>query len=129
MYAPDTILARKEFQDPASPAAAYNRVKVVGPSPVMHVNTASYGQGGNWSGMDGQGVLVEPLEGFNAIEDRPFGWLREHYNVESEPVIEVPVAQPIRLVPVDTRPSPEQVFADAAKATPAAPSTRKKPAA
>ena len=118
MYKPDTILAlknpRTEYDEAGEiigEAFPYDRVRVIGQSPVHHATIAS-----EWTGSNGQGVIVEPLTDFGANLDEPYGRLQELYSVESlpEPVIyrgtEVEV-----LEPEDLGPSPEQVFADEAE--------------
>jgi hypothetical protein len=102
VYKPDTILALKEprteyDEDGAvvGEAFPYDRVRVIGQSPVNHATIAT-----EWTGANGQGVIVEPLTEFGANLDEPFGRLQELYVVESLP---------------EPGPSPEQVFADEAE--------------
>lgn len=115
MYAPDTILRLREPREPGTAAAAYNRVRVIGESPIMHSGPGNMESA--WVGAAARGVLIEPIESFGANLDKPLGELQELFEVESEPVLEIPVVQPIRVVqPADRGPSPEEVFAaEAAK--------------
>jgi hypothetical protein len=115
VYKPDTILTlknpRTEYDDDGAvigEAFPYDRVRVIGQSPVNHATIAS-----EWTGSNGQGVIVEPLTEFGANLDEPFGRLQELYTVESlpEPAI-FRGAQVEILEPGDVGPSPEQVFAD-----------------
>lgn len=110
MYEADTILALKEPRDPDPETGeefAYNRVRVVGESPVSHPDK------GNWTGADARGVVLLPLTNFGGNLDYPFGRLRELYDVESIPEHEAP-ANPVRVVKGGTAsvgPTPEEVFA------------------
>lgn len=128
MFARDTILARREpfaAPDPKAdppvegdPRHIYNRVRVIGPSPVAHLG----GQPAEWqSGPGSQGVVVEPLDGFGGNVDRPLGELQRDYFIDKEPTPML-VEQKIRVINAATReagPTPEEVFAEAAQqATP-----------
>jgi hypothetical protein len=115
MYDPETILALK-VPRPADPETkedfAYNRVKVIGPSPIGHSDK------GDWTGADAAGVIIVPLSNFGGTLDEPFGKLREMYNVESVPeplVIQAPA--PRRIIDA-TSPqagkTPEEIFAEQA---------------
>lgn len=125
MYEPGTILELKEPRpDEEIPARKdpdtgrtrpkqklpfpYNRVRVLGQSPVDH----SGGAAGTWSGAAARGVLIEPLSGFSANLDEPLGKLQKIYKVVETPKREVEVA-PIRVIPAHTDaagPTPEEVF-------------------
>lgn len=123
MFARDTILARREpFPAPdasVSPPVEgdaryiYNRVRVIGPSPVAILG----GQPAAWqSGPGAQGVVIEPLDGFGGNVDRPLGELQRDYMIEREPE-QIFVESKIRVVNAHTReagPTPEEVFAEAA---------------
>jgi hypothetical protein len=118
MYEVDTILKLKEPRN-ADPETgedfAYNRVRVIGPSPVSHADK------GEWTGADAAGVLLEGLTNFGATLDYPFGFLRTVYDVESIPEREVPAVAPVRVVNATTAaagPTPEEVFAEKAPGTP-----------
>jgi hypothetical protein len=118
VYKPDTILALKEprteyDEDGAvvGEAFPYDRVRVIGQSPVNHATIAT-----EWTGANGQGVIVEPLTEFGANLDEPFGRLQELYVVESLPEPAVFRGEQVEvLTPADLGPSPEQVFADEAE--------------
>lgn len=118
MFEPNTVLALKEQRD-ADPETKeefpYNRVKVVGQSPVSHADK------GDWQGTDAAGVIVVPLTNFGSTLDEPFGKLREIYDVESMPEVEVEVAPKIRVIngtSAQAGPTPEEVFAEKAPGTP-----------
>lgn len=111
MYAADTILALKVPRDPdpeTDEPFAYNKVRVVGESPVSHANK------GNWSGGDAVGVIVVPLSNFGGTLDEPFGKLVTLYDVESVPEKVVNEAAPkVRVINSSTAeagPTPEDVF-------------------
>lgn len=124
MYDTDTILAAKEPKenDPETGEThPYNRLRVIGPSPVSHRDT------GDWSGSSAQGVVVEPVANFGANWDKPFGWLQEHYTVESVPEPPMPVEN-VYGIPKVTKVidghsrraglTPEEVFAEQAPPQP-----------
>lgn len=113
MYTPDTILVLREPRTVGVPGEedhapfAYDRVRVIGQSPVDHGLSSAA-----WTGSNGQGVLIEPLEAFASNVDEPFGKLQRLYEVESIPTQEVPVVGTVNIVPSDAAgPSPEDVFA------------------
>lgn len=132
MYVRNTILVRKEpFTVPVSadpsnkveevegdPRHPYNRVRVIGPSPVSHS-----GGPGMWEGASARGVSIEPLTQFASNVDRPYGELQAEYTIEFEP--EPLVLRPeIRVVDSQTRqagPTPEEVFAAMPVVEPTAP--------
>lgn len=110
MYEPGTILALKEPQSTDDFNYPYDRVKVVGQSPVQHA-TAS---GSVWAGADATGYIITPLTDFAPTVDKPFGELSEQYEIESFPLDPI-TQEPIR--PENNpqnRPSPEQLLARAA---------------
>lgn len=117
MYKPDTILTlknpRTEYDDEGELVGEvfpYDRVRVIGQSPVNHATIAT-----EWTGSNGQGVIVEPLTGFGANLDEPFGRLQELYSVESLPEPAVFRGDQVEVrTPADLGPSPEQVFSDEA---------------
>jgi hypothetical protein len=99
----------------------YNRVRVVGVSPVVH----SGRDGGQWVGASGQGVIIQPMAGFDSNVDYPLGFIQSKYDVESEPVLADPrdtvYGLPREYTRVDlgrsTAPTPEEVFAKEAPST------------
>jgi hypothetical protein len=111
MYEPGTILALREPQSTDDQTYAYDRVKVVGQSPVQHA-TAS---GSAWAGADATGYIITPLDDFGPTLDKPYGELADLYEVEEYPT------DPITQQPITPEnnprnaPSPEQQFARAAK--------------
>ena len=130
MYSRGTILTRREpFAEPnpkATPPvegdarAAYNRVEVLGTSPIAYMGGAA----GTWSGVSAQGVIVQPAApAFGGTIDRPLGELQRDYAIESEPEPTV-VSPSIRVINAHTREagaSPEEQFAEAAQAAADAP--------
>lgn len=110
MYQPETVLTKREQFEEDHPSAPYNRVKVVGQSPINHGTIQT-----EWVGPQGQGVIVQPLDGFGATLDEPYGKLIELYEVESVPENVVPAEPIIKHVPQDGAPSPEEVFAEEAR--------------
>jgi hypothetical protein len=122
MYKPGTILELKE-QRPASTRKnrenevikdeknkpikfefPYNKVKVIGESPI------SYGDQG-WEGVGARGVIIQPLSEFAGNLDEPFGKLRTLYNVVEIPE-EVVIRPEVKVVqPGDLGPTPEDIFA------------------
>ena len=122
MYAADTILELKvprEADPETKEEFAYNRVKVVGPSPVAHADK------GDWTGGDAAGVIIVPLTNFGGTLDEPFGKLRELYNVAEMPPEKVqawpPPPQPIRRIDAHSAEAgrtPEEIFAAEAPGKP-----------
>jgi hypothetical protein len=114
MYESETILSLKEPRDPdpeTGEAFPYNRVRVVGESPVSHADK------GDWKGADARGVIVVPLTNFGSTLDEPFGKLRTIYDVESIPEHEAPAEVPIKVIKSTSQsagPTPEEVFAEKA---------------
>lgn len=115
MYAKDTILVLKEQKGADTETGEefpYNRVEVVGVSPVSHSHR------GEWEGGSAEGVLLRPLTNFGATLDEPFGKLQTLYDVESIPdPNEVEVAQKIKIIDgtsAQAGPTPEEVFAEEA---------------
>lgn len=114
MYQPETILRLKQQRDPIEGPDGeelefpYNRVIVIGASPVNHAGIQD-----EWVGGSADGIVIQPLSSFGANLDEPFGRLTELYEVESLPE-EYPVnAQPVVKIvkPEQAGPSPEEVFA------------------
>lgn len=127
MYVPDTILKLKK-QKPAekikertdpdtgrvrkahSVPFPYNRVRVVGQSPVAHPASEP-------------GVIIEPLSYHGGTLDEPLSKIQRLYDVESEPSNEI-IIEPvkvIRLATNDVGPSPEDIFAKEGGGTPPEP--------
>lgn len=116
MYAPDTILTLKEQRSTDDKQFAYDRVRVVGQSPVSHTSESA-----KYSGEDAKGVIITPLTEFAGNLDEPFGKVRKLYDVESEPVYEEEVKTTVRRVDATTRaagPTPEDIFAEQAAGDP-----------
>lgn len=127
MYAQNTILELKEPKTVGTPAEGspeeegyvpasedyqpfpYDRVIVVGPSPVdAGVRPSS------WSGGDAQGVVIRALTSYGSILDEPFGKLQALYNVVEVPKVEIDGPSKIRVIDsstADAGQTPEQVFA------------------
>lgn len=127
MYEPNTILKLKDPKpdievpakvDPDNPERKrpkhkvpfpYNRVRVVGQSPVDH----GAGRGGSWEGVGSTGVIIEPLSGHGSNLDEPLGKLQKLYDVESIPDNEI-IIEPVRIIRPTSGsagPTPEEVFA------------------
>lgn len=115
MYQPETILALKEPRtkgtegDKDYEPFAYDRVKVIGQSPINHGLASA-----EWSGPDGQGVIIQPITSFGSTLDEPIGKLRLLYEVENLPETEVPREAKVRIIDSSTSAAgqtPEEVFA------------------
>jgi hypothetical protein len=126
MYEPDTILTLKEQKPPVKVAKKedpdtgrvrkaheipfpYNKVRVVGTSPVDH----SGGGAGTWEGVAARGVIIEPLSGFGSTLDEPYGKLQKLYDVTEVPSNEV-IIEPVKIIRPTSGsagPTPEEVFA------------------
>lgn len=102
---PDTGRKRPRTKTPFP----YNRVKVIGKSPVQHPAPA----GGEWSGTGLQGVLIAPLSSFGSTLDEPYGKLTAIYNVVEVPTNEVVIDPPkvVHSTTTSAGPTPEEVFA------------------
>lgn len=114
MYSRDTILSRRDPFKDDDPAAVYNRVRVIGTSPVAYMGGAT----GTWSGVSAQGVIIQPEGAFGGNLDRPLGELQRDYEIETEPEPTV-VTPSIRVINAQTReagPSPEDAFAETRRA-------------
>lgn len=114
MYEQDTILVLKEqYQRPPDEETgeefAYNRVRVVGPSPIDHGIANA-----EWEGPNGQGVIITPLTNFGATLDEPYGKLAALYDVEFVPETVIEVQPTIRVINSTSNsagPTPEEQFA------------------
>lgn len=108
MYANDTILELKEPKSTDKETFPYDRVRVVGVSPVNAGVRPSH-----YTGTDAQGVIITPLTSFGANLDEPFGKLAALYKIVEEPKVEID-APKIRIVDSRSRdagPTPEERFA------------------
>ena len=121
MYEPGTVLSLREPQSTDDKIYPYDRVKVVGQSPIQHTTSS----GSLWAGADATGYIITPLEEFAPTLDKPFGELQSLYEIESYPL------DPITQEPLTPEnnprhlPSPEQVLAREAANGPT-PSPRQK---
>lgn len=123
MYEPGTILTLKEPKSTEDEPFAYDRIRVVGQSPINHADISS-----EWSSGNGQGVIIEPAGGhFGATLDEPEGRLQALYDVESipEPVIIQPSVKVI--TPALAGATPEEAFAKAAKEAPEPEQPKRRP--
>jgi len=122
------LLLNEKPEDEPDPGEEfpYNRVRVVGPSPIIHGEGSPHA---DYAGGDAQGVIIQPLTGFDSNVDYPFGFIRSKYTVESLPEVADPRATVYGLPREYTRvdldktglPSPEEVFAVKAPGKPAPP--------
>lgn len=104
MYRPGTILELKEPVAEDHDLAPYNRVKVVGQSPLNHGQSA-----GEWVGAQATGVVITPEAGFGQTLDEPLGKLNALYSVEFEP--ELPnLDRTVQVRQIEPGPSPEDQF-------------------
>lgn len=88
----------------------YNRVEVVGESPVVATED-------EWTGADARKVILKPLTDFAGNIDEPFGKVRKLYKVVFEPKREIPAEIKVIQTNANSReagPSPEEVFAEKA---------------
>ena len=93
----------------------YNKVEVVGPSPVIRQND-------DWTGADAQEVILRPLHDFAGNIAEPLGKVKKLYNVVSVPEDVVEVERTIRVIQANTNQAgetPEEVFAREAPGKPA----------
>ena len=110
MYEPGTVLRLREPEGTEDAPAAYDRVEVVGQSPVHHATDSKSA----WAGPDAVGFIVRPLGEFAPTVDMPLGQLNALYEVESYPI------DPITQEPITpennprNQPSPEQLLRRAA---------------
>lgn len=124
MYAPDTILTRKEPLPEADPAgktdeeraghalACFNELRVVGASPVQ-----TSGALAEWQGGASAGVIVQPT-GFGPTVDRPLGELQRDYDVTFTPERNLNLQNTVRVIDAHSSEagmSPEEVFATGAQ--------------
>ena len=88
MYETGTILRLREPKSTDDTPFAYDKIEVIGTSPLSHSSLTS-----SWAGAEAQGVLIKPLTEFGSTLDEPFGRLRELYEVELIPEKVIPVHQ------------------------------------
>jgi hypothetical protein len=114
MYEAGTILTRKEQIGTAAEPHAYDRIEVIGVSPVNH----SFAAGSEWAGALGTGVLIKPAgETFGSNLDVPFGELQQKYDVDFIPEREELIQPQVRRFNATSAAAgrtPEEVFAAAA---------------
>ena len=119
MYTPGTILELKQQREPDEETGEdfpYNRVTVIGASPVDHGGA----RGGDWSGSEAVGVILQPITNFGANLDEPLGKVQALYDVVEVPetVIEQPKIRVINATTAEAGDTPEQVFAREAPGEP-----------
>jgi hypothetical protein len=126
MFKAGTILTLK-VQREADPETGeefpYNRVRVIGSSPISHPGEKKADGTPKWVGQDADGCIIEPLSTFAGNLDEPYGKLKKLYDVEFVPP-EVEVVREVRIKvqqPEDMGPTPEDVFAEQAAGDPDAP--------
>jgi hypothetical protein len=108
-YQPGTILTRKELKKlPDGSLDPFNEVKVIGPSPV---STGVRSE--EFTGQQGEAISIQPTS-FGPTIDKFFGELQSEYDVTSIP--EPPAIQAGTVTPVSPGPTPEEQFAQAARA-------------
>jgi hypothetical protein len=126
MFKTDTILTLKSQRDPDPETGEefpYNRVRVIGASPISHPGEKKADGTPKWAGPDADGCIIEPLSTFAGNLDEPVGKLKKLYDVEFVPP-EVEVVREVRIKvqqPEDMGPTPEEVFAEKAAGDPDAP--------
>ena len=112
MYETGTILRLREPKSTDDTPFAYDKIEVIGTSPLSHSSLTS-----SWAGAEAQGVLIKPLTEFGSTLDEPFGRLRELYEVELIPEKVIPVHQDIKVIDTSSSgsagASPEEIFQDA----------------
>lgn len=125
MYEQGTILELKEQRAPDKETKepfAYNRVQVVGPSPVSYEGISE------WSGVAARGVIITPLSNFGGVIEEPLGKIQAMYNVVEVPVKEMEIAPKVRIIDSSSAaagPTPEEVFAEKAPGTAPEPGSRR----
>jgi len=124
VFKPGKILTLKEPRSPAKEPFAYDRIEVIGASPLSHADIRS-----EWTGTNAQGVIVKPLTDFGSTLDEPMGRLVELYAVESIPENRPPEPEVKVQSEEYTYKSPEDVFAEAATEKPLEPKKAPSPLA
>lgn len=107
MFQSDTILVRREPLSTEENPFPYDRIRVIGPSPVVY--SASSG----WAGVQANGIVVEPLTSFAPNINEPLGKLQQDYTIEYEPPPLEFVSRPVVMQAQGK--TPEEVFASAAR--------------
>ena len=110
MFQPETVLIKREPFEEDHASAPYNRVKVIGQSPINHGTIQT-----EWVGAQAQGVIIQPIDGFGSTLDEPYGKLVDLYEIESVPENVLPAEQVIQYIPQDGSPSPEDIFREASR--------------
>lgn len=92
---------------PAMQVFPYNKVRVIGASPVVHVGQS------DWQGNDAQGVIIEPMTEFAGNLDEPIGKIKQLYNVVSVPedIVYEPKIRVVESNTAEAGPTPEEIFA------------------
>lgn len=103
MYEPGTVLTLREPQSTDDAPYPYDRVVVVGQSPVQHATASNTA----WAGPDATGWIIRPLDEHAATIDKPYGELEQMYEVESYPLDPI-TQQPITPESTPRGPSPLQ---------------------
>lgn len=110
MFEPGTILRLREPQGTDEKPYAYDRVEVVGQSPVQYATAGD----SPWAGQDAIGWVLKPAgEAFGPTVDKPLGQINALYEIESWPT-DPATGEPLKPENATRGPSPEQVFAKAA---------------
>lgn len=82
MYEPGTILQLREPQSTDDVIYPYDRVIVVGQSPIQHSTSSET----PWAGLDAIGCVIRPLQDHAPTLDKPYGELEQLYDIESWPL-------------------------------------------
>src|ERR1044072_424615 len=80
MYAPGTVLVLKKPKSTDEKLFAYDRVRVIGPSPTRNSDWEN-----DYEGSDAQYYVIQPITEFEMNLAEPLGRLRTLYDVETEP--------------------------------------------
>jgi hypothetical protein len=112
MFEPGTTLRLREPQSTEEAPYPYDRVTVIGQSPIQHSRPTADSP---FAGQDAVGYIISPAgEGFGPTLDKPYGELAELYEIESYPT-DPATGEPIVPKNVSKGPSPEQAFAQIAR--------------
>lgn len=113
MFEPGTILAALDPQSTDEKPYPYDRVYVVGQSPVQHT---SADPNSPWAAADAIGFILRPAgETFGPVIDVPYGEINRLYEIEEYPTNPI-TGEPI--TPENSprgQPTPEQVFTKVAR--------------
>lgn len=111
MHPPGTILALRAPIGTDEKPYPYDRVVVIGTSPVQHLTEAK------WKGQDATSIVIQPVDSFGGNVDKPLGEINELYEVESYPETNQ-VATPVTPESQKINPqSPEQLLTQAQAAS------------